>query len=195
MKVLCIKLIQQTKFFGKSQPFGNETKSKTKIENREVAALTYPEKIEAFEKQTWIDHLKIPAICSSSNPKNNLSKIIVTNYIVRLHFDFKTLDVSTDLTIPVTIGTIPYKEIPSSSRKKFDESDGTESGSSDESDEDEEDSDDSADLPMPTLPSLSYEPDMYENDSKGLGGLAGAGDMVKTDEHSFKPLYPYYSYD
>lgn len=109
-----------------------------------------------------------------------------------MYFDFsKTFDISSDLTIPVIIGTIPLKTAATKEGQSGDENE--------DEDEDVDEADSEDEIPIPTLPSLTYEPDEYQRaataraKSKAIKDGAEGGAESEEDEN-YKPLYPYYSF-
>ena len=58
LKIVCVKLIQQTRFHGTSRTENVYTPNKKRVENREVASVVYTEKIEAGQEVNWKGELK-----------------------------------------------------------------------------------------------------------------------------------------
>lgn len=201
VKYLCVKLIQQAIFHGVAKNAGLDSgrHKKKRVENREVISVTYDKKIGPKSFQTWDGSLKIPPVCATAmSSAGNVCKIIEIAYLVRMYFDFsKTFDISSDLTIPVIIGTIPLKTHATKEAKNGgDDEDEDEDADGDGSMSDSED-----EIPIPTLPSLTYEPDEYQraatarakSKADALKNGADAGEASEEDAN-YKPLYPYYSF-
>jgi hypothetical protein len=82
--------------------------TKSKRCTRTVALIKYPKKINAKTTETWSDSvLTIPPVCSSSN---GTCRIIEVIYSVVFNFDASGMAISTDVSIPITIGTIPLQD-------------------------------------------------------------------------------------
>lgn len=195
VKYLCVKLIQQTKFHGIAKDAGLDSgrRNKSRVENREVISATYDKKIGPKSFQAWDGSLKIPPVCATAMASaGNVCKIIEISYLVRMYFDFsKTFDISSDLTIPVIIGTIPLKAAAPKEGKYGDENE--------DEDEDVDEADSEDEIPIPTLPSLTYEPDEYQRAAtaraKSMAMKDGAdGGAESEEDENYKPLYPYYSF-
>ena len=81
---------------------------KSKFDGRVIAHIMFPDIVKERSFQDWNNIiLPIPAICSTSNEESNIIKI---NYFVVFNFDTSGIAVSKDLLIPITIGTIPFKD-------------------------------------------------------------------------------------
>ena len=188
-----VKLIQQTKCYGTakiSMGLDNRARNKNRIDYREVATLTYDKRVPPKNFFTWDGSLKIPPICATARPQASPCKIIEITYYIQMIFDFsKAIHISTDLTIPIIIGTIPLKVV--SKQKDGDAKEGGEPENSDD------------EVAMPTLPSLTYELD-YEYLRaatalpKSKSDVADAeidGEIeAEVEQENYKPLYPYYSF-
>lgn len=73
---------------------------------RRVAMVAFPNCIAPKSKEKWSSHLVVPPICASSNGK---CRIIEVFYAIQCSFEVSGLgSKSTDLVIPITIGTKPF---------------------------------------------------------------------------------------
>ncbi len=81
--------------------------SKTKTETRDVAELLCPNKVDARDFYTWNGKIQIPPICPSLNQFTSACRIIEIEYYIDLYFDVNTMSFSSDILIPITIGTVP----------------------------------------------------------------------------------------
>ena len=85
--------------------FNSPKKSRT--EYRFVDSIKYEHFISKKSNEEWNNAaIIIPAVCSSSN---GTCDIIQLKYCLVLNFDLKNFSSSTDLEIPVVIGTIPMR--------------------------------------------------------------------------------------
>lgn len=80
---------------------------RTKEFTREVNTIVCSKRIDAKSRFEWKDDmLTIPPVCSTLN---NLTEILEVSYLVCLNFDATGISISTNLGIPVIIGTVPLK--------------------------------------------------------------------------------------
>ena len=99
IKEMSVSLVQNIRFIATT---------KSKIVRRVVSNIMFPNMVKEKSFQDWNNIiLPIPSICSTSN---GVSKIIEVNYFVIFNFDTSGIAVSKDLTIPITIGTIPLRD-------------------------------------------------------------------------------------
>jgi len=177
LKLLVVKLIQQCQFYGKRDlsKIGTRHKNKQRIENREVASVVHTSKTESENSFTWNGTLKIPPVCATTTINTSLCHIIDIIYQLVLHFDVNTISVSTDMSVPIIIGTICLKE-----RERV-----VNANESDDSDE----------IPMPVIPELTYESALNNDRFIGNPMEKDKGSSRNSDETDFKPVYPYYKFD
>ena len=93
-----LSLIQQIKLTA-----GN----RTKVFKREVISIQKGTKTKGKCLESWNSSLKIFPVCPTSNGN---SKIIEISYGILLNFDASGLSLSTDLNLPITIGTLPFSD-------------------------------------------------------------------------------------
>jgi hypothetical protein len=94
-----IDIIEQIKF---------HSTRKTKTCLRHVAAVKFDRKISPNDTYEWTSkesQLVVPPVPSSSN---GTCRLIEISYYLNLNFDASGISVSTDLKIPIVIGTIPF---------------------------------------------------------------------------------------
>ena len=89
--VQCIKLTSQ---------------KKTKQNFRCVSTVEMKKSVSKKSQETWSDLITVPAISSTSK---GLSKIIHVTYKLNCYFDLQGPSLSNNLSIPITIGTVPLK--------------------------------------------------------------------------------------
>ena len=127
-----------------------------------VTFISYPNTIAKRKLEKWGNFkLNIPAVCSTSN---GMSRLIDVSYQVLLNFDASSMAFSTDVAIPIIIGTIPIRLAD----HIIDDND--------------------------PPPPYSYEPSIFgsiifdgaanENENKD--------EVCESDENTFKPFYPYF---
>lgn len=147
--------------------FHATTKSRTCT--RHVATIRFPGKIGAHKQETWENGLVVPPVCSSSN---GTCRIIDVRYVIDLKFDAGGMSTSKELYIPVVVGTIPLMNASSGLR------------------------------PNTLLPSYdgappppySYQASIFDPtpNSEMPPDYETKGEMVESDQNSFRPQYPYY---
>ena len=157
VKRMSVSLLQQIRFHA-------TTKSRTVC--RTVASIQYPGEIEPKGFKEWNNSvLAIPPVCSSFN---GTCRIIEVNYIVQFNFDVSGPSISTDLNIPIVIGTIPL----GSNIRPVAPISPVGGGE--------------ASAPPP----YSYEACMFGPNP--VPEEVGKGEIVESDIDSYKPFYPYY---
>jgi len=93
-----IDIVEQIKF---------HSTRKTKTCSRKVATVKFHRKLNSKETYEWTNRetqLIVPPVPSSSN---GTCRLIEISYYLNLNFDATGISVSTDLKIPIVIGTIP----------------------------------------------------------------------------------------
>jgi len=181
LKLLAVKLIQQSEFRGRSEDGVPDCQRyKQRYENREIAAVAYEPEVP---NETWDGSLKIPPVCATANAAMSSCKIIGISYFLVLNFDVKTISWSKDLDVPIIIGTICLREKEDVTTKY--------------------DSDNSDEIPMPVIPKLTYKTALdYDYNDRFAKNLDKNDQIHEGDkfpeigaEIGFKPLYPYYNFD
>lgn len=74
---------------------------------REVISIQKGTKTKGKSLESWNSSLKIFPICPTSNQS---SKLIEISYNILLNFDAAGISLSTDLVLPITIGTLPFSD-------------------------------------------------------------------------------------
>ena len=89
----------------------------TKVEKKSVETIECPHLIGPKDQHTWHGLIKIPPITASINPSVSSCNIIEISYCLDLHIDssITTYDLK-DMSIPVTIGTVPINDGSSNSK-------------------------------------------------------------------------------
>ena len=95
INLLSVTLMEKTIFY-------STRKARTKL--RKVIEEIYTKKIKENSIEMWSQRITIPTIISSSN---SLCKIIEINYLLILRFNTSGVTTSKEISIPITIGTIP----------------------------------------------------------------------------------------
>ena len=95
VKDLKLKLIQRIKL---------KTTRKTKMCLRTIAVLNHSKTIEGKSNEKWNGSLTIPSVCSSSKGVS----LIDINYLLVFSFSARGSSNLTDMTIPISIGTVPF---------------------------------------------------------------------------------------
>lgn len=99
IKQMKVVLIQNLRF---------EAKSRVKACTRKVVAMEFPKKVSPKTKEKWENMpLLIPSVSPSTMGK---SRLIDVSYEVSLNFDATGISISTDMNIPISIGTIPLRK-------------------------------------------------------------------------------------
>jgi hypothetical protein len=96
-----LELIEQIRF---------HSTRKTKLCTRVVAMINFPRKLGPQDVYEWTHRetpLVVPPVASTSN---GTCKIIDISYLLNLNFDASGISVSTDMRIPLVIGTIPMRD-------------------------------------------------------------------------------------
>lgn len=94
-KRMTIKLFQTIKF---------HATTKTKTSGSNVVFLNCDKQLGTHASEEWNNSFMVPVVCPSSN---GLCKIIEIGYVLVFNFDATGTSTSTDLMIPITLGTIP----------------------------------------------------------------------------------------
>ena len=146
------RLIQNLRF---------HTRSKTKSCKRVIGETTYPGRVEPRTNVTWKGALIIPPVCQSSNAS---CRIIEITYTIDFNFSSNGVSISTDLLVPITIGTIPLRSVEAMSD----------------------------DMNASNLPP-SYEACMFgPNPNQMPPDYEDKREIIESDDASFRPMYPYY---
>lgn len=152
VKEMTVNLIQVIKF---------HATRKSRTCTRNVASIQFPKRIAERSMEKWDNSvLVIPPVCSSSNMT---CRIIEVSYMVTFNFDASGVAVSTDITIPIVIGTIPMAIQANQMQPQ---------------------------LPF-TYEADMFGPNTVQMPSENDAG-ADKGEMYESDANTFKPFYPYY---
>ncbi|CAF0782805.1 unnamed protein product [Brachionus calyciflorus] len=151
IKQMKVTLMQNLRF---------EAKSRVRNCTRKVASMEFPNKVGIKTTEKWNN---LPILIPSVSPSTmGNSRLIDVSYELFLNFDATGVSTSTDLNVPIVIGTIPLRK-------------GNKIGNTD--------------LPF-LLEECVFEPDpiqIKENEQKQK-----RREVFETDANTFKPLYPYY---
>lgn len=143
--------------------------TKTRLAQEIVASANVPKKVGAKTSDTWTRFsIAIPPVCSSSEGE---CSIIQIKYYIVFSFDAPGAPLSSELSIPITIGTIPLRSDNDASLSI-----------------EHHDSSSSLDF----LP--SYEESvfgLYRNQELNQDENAtGNAEIVESDQNTFVPMYP-----
>lgn len=164
IREMTVRLLQNLRF---------HATTKSKSCTRTVAAIQFPGKIGPRSQDTWNSSvLTIPPVCSSSN---GTCRIIEVSYLVEMSFDTSGIAISKDLRIPIIIGTVPLTA--KATQDAYPLLDGDEEAAA-PSYEECLFSASASSRPRPK----DHMPADYE----------AKGELVESDQATFKPYYPYY---
>lgn len=155
IKICAVKLIQQMRF---------HATTKTRSEVRDVALVYCPQPINAGEFYDWSGSLQIPPICSTLNHLTSVCRNIEIEYSLSLYFDVTTFSFSTNIQVPIVVGTVPMQ---SEDRVQND-------------------------VALPSYESCMYGACESRMPSEETGRK---GEILNSDENTFKPIYPYFKFD
>ncbi len=153
VKPMTLELIEQIRF---------HSTRKSKLCTRMIAKIRCPRKLDSQEIYEWTNretNLIIPPVASTSN---GTCKIIDISYLLNLSFDASGLSVSTDLRIPIVIGTIPMRDPNQQAQNNENQ----------------------------LSAQFKYLASIFE--STGDYGEEIKGEVIGSDGNTFKPFYPYY---
>ena len=158
IKICAVKLIQRMRFHA------NHLSTKSRSEVRDVALVYCPQSIGANDFYDWSGALQIPPVCSTLNQQTTVCRNIEVEYTLSLYFDVTTFSFSTNIQVPIVVGTVPLQR------------------------EDRGESD----VALPSYESCMYGTCEMEvvNDESGR-----KGEVLNSDENTFKPVYPYFKLD
>ena len=143
--------------------FQATTKSKTCTRN--ILQIKSPNKTGPRSFETWNGECPVPAVVATSNGS---CRIINVRYDLVLNVNPSGLTMSTNLNIPIVVGTIPLLEPAQNGGIGFEP-------------------------PPPSYQSCSFGPSAPPMMPQP-GDESKKGEMIENNQDSFVPLYPYYNY-
>jgi len=159
IKVCAVKLIQYLSFTAR------HFSEKTKSEFRDVAVIYCPQPIGPNDFYEWNGLLQIPPVCSTLNNMTSVVRNIQIEYFLSLYFDVTTFSMSTNLKVPIVIGTVPLSTEDNQMRENG----------------------------LPTYENCMYGP--CEAQTPPADNPYSKGEILDNDENTFKPIYPYFKFN
>ena len=140
------------------------TRSKTFV--RAICSFNLPKSVPSGTSESFNNiGFVIPAVCPSSLPT---SRIINLSYYFDLNFDASGISFSTDMQVPLTIGTIPMREESSNNGPN-------------------------GQYQLPTSEHFNYKPNFFGPTSDSALPLAqpDKGELIESNSAAYIPQYPY----